>query len=343
MSLTAISASASPVMMEVRERPKRANRSNIFEILDRYQTAGSDIDESDEESEVDFSLDGDPDYTVEVESTRSKSTFAVSESDSDSDSDVDPDQPGPSRPRKRPRINRSRSRSKSTSPVRPPVRSRSPSPRPSGSDSDSNPASPQPQLNMNDWTQNLEGFPNIPTFSGDSGLKFDPDTVSSPGDAFALFIMRDMIKLFKSETNRYARQTTAQLTQNDSLKEHSRLQDWKTVTEMDMDGFLLILIHMSLVLKHQLEDYWSLKSIIHTDFASEIMPRNRFQAIMSMFHLNDNTFYNHLRNTFPALCVPDKNISIDEAMCGWRGKLRFSLHKRQARISWHQTLHAHGQ
>lgn len=81
------------------------------------------------------------------------------------------------------------------------------------------------------------------------------------------------------------------------------------------------------------------------------MPRNRFQVILSMFHLNNNInydspnrpghdplfkihpFYDHLGNTFHALCILDKNISIDEAMCGWRGKLRLKFYIKDKPVS----------
>jgi hypothetical protein len=46
---------------------------------------------------------------------------------------------------------------------------------------------------------------------------------------------------------------------------------------------------MSLLRKSPLRDYWSLRPIIHTQYASSVgMFRDRFLALLKMFHLNNN-------------------------------------------------------
>lgn len=52
-------------------------------------------------------------------------------------------------------------------------------------------------------------------------------------------------------------------------------------------------------------------------------------------------FYDHLRNIFPKLCVPNKNIAINEAMCALRGKLRVKVYIKSSQC--HQTLYVHRQ
>ena len=46
---------------------------------------------------------------------------------------------------------------------------------------------------------------------------------------------------------------------------------------------------MSLLCKSSLRDYWSSHPIIHTQYASSVgMSRDRFLALLTMFHLNNN-------------------------------------------------------
>jgi len=70
------------------------------------------------------------------------------------------------------------------------------------------------------------------------------------------------------------------------------------------------------------------------------MSRNRFQLTQIYLHFNDNnaagTNEDHLYkirtslyivvNNFRTNYIPDREISLDEGMLGWRGRLRFCVH-----------------
>ena len=71
------------------------------------------------------------------------------------------------------------------------------------------------------------------------------------------------------------------------------------------------------------------------------MSRNRFQLIQRYLHFNDNnaagTNEDHLYkihtildnvNNFRTNYIPDREISLDEGMLGWWGRLRFCVYKR---------------
>ena len=48
-------------------------------------------------------------------------------------------------------------------------------------------------------------------------------------------------------------------------------------------------MHMSQLSKSSLRDYWSSRPIIQTQYASSVgMSRDRFLALLTMFHLNNN-------------------------------------------------------
>ena len=54
-----------------------------------------------------------------------------------------------------------------------------------------------------------------------------------------------------------------------------------------MVGFFAICDHKSLVKKTQISDYWSTSPILHSDFARNIMSRDKFM-ILSVLHVSDN-------------------------------------------------------
>ena len=68
---------------------------------------------------------------------------------------------------------------------------------------------------------------------------------------------------------------------------------------------------------------------------SSVMPRERFQPIMRFLHFGDEPqqpddrlakvrfLINHLNNTMPEIYTPYKELSLDESMMLWRGRLVF--------------------
>ena len=73
------------------------------------------------------------------------------------------------------------------------------------------------------------------------------------------------------------------------------------------------------------------------------MPRNRFQLILRFWHFVDNNtarpgrlrkivlIVEHLNNTINTICIPDKDLSIDESMMLWRGRLVFRQYTKNKR------------
>ena len=159
-----------------------------------------------------------------------------------------------------------------------------------------------------------------------------------------------LLKLIKRETNRYAATEIARV--GAAGKPNSIFKLWKPVTLVDLRGFITILIHMALIDKDRLSYYWSTSPIITTPFAAQIMSRDRFLAIMAFLHVNDNDtyiprgqpghaplhkiqpIYEHLRRTFTSLYTPKQKLCIDEAICPWRGKLRFRVYMKDKPNKW---------
>lgn len=94
----------------------------------------------------------------------------------------------------------------------------------------------------------------------------------------------------KAETNAYATEKINKYKRlNANVSPRSMMSKWKGVTVNEIENFLAIIIHMSLVNKPKIQDYWAKHPMLQTTFASKLMKRERFTNILAFFHLNDNS------------------------------------------------------
>ena len=83
-----------------------------------------------------------------------------------------------------------------------------------------------------------------------------------------------------------------------------------------------------------------MSEIFQTPIFPQTMSRNRFQLIQKCLRFNDNnaaatnedhlykirTILDTVVSNFRTNYIPDKEISLDEGMLGWRGRLRFRVY-----------------
>ncbi|XP_070205714.1 piggyBac transposable element-derived protein 4-like [Littorina saxatilis] len=212
---------------------------------------------------------------------------------------------------------------------------------------------------MEDWTRSLVNFPVSAPFEGGSGLNLPEnfEATPTPLDFYQLIVTPSVMKLFKTETNRYARTTCDEKKAAGGLSARSIFNTWTPVTLEEMNKFLAILVHMGLVKKPKIDDYWSTHPALSTTFASRLMTRCRFAAILAFFHLNDNArfiprgrpdhdplfklrpLFDHLVQKFQQLYKPEEDICIDEAMCPWRGRSAFRCYMKDKPTKWGMKLY----
>lgn len=103
--------------------------------------------------------------------------------------------------------------------------------------------------------------------------------------------------------------------------------------------FLGLTLNMALTKKNEGHTYWSTHPIHHMPMYSAAMSRSRYEMIMRFFHFNDNTqcpprnhpnsdklykirpLINSFSQRFAELYVPEKNISVDESLVPFSGRL----------------------
>lgn len=150
-------------------------------------------------------------------------------------------------------------------------------------------------------------------------------------DFFLLFFPAFLFELLVNQTNLYARQR--QQTRPDAK--------WSPVTEEEIKAWLGMRVAMSILQLPQTAMYWSTDSLFGNLPLKKVMTRDRFDKISQYFHLNDSTqnlprdnpgrdkIY-HVRPVHDAVldrCLTTynahQNVSIDEAMIKFRGRLAF--------------------
>jgi len=210
------------------------------------------------------------------------------------------------------------------------------------SDNESNISIPGPSRKQIDVTPTT-GFykndrqPRISPFIGNPGVQFALENEADVMSYFDHYIPPELTEIAVEQTNLYAQQQIAKMSR--PVTKHARSEEWKPVKVMEMKKFLGLMFVTGTVRKPKLELYWSMRGIFHTPIFPQTMSRNRFQLTQRYLHFNDNnavgTNKDHLYkirtildivvNNFRSNYVPDREISLDEVMLGWLGRLRFRV------------------
>jgi len=165
-------------------------------------------------------------------------------------------------------------------------------------------------------------------------------------ECFQLYFPQFIVKLIKKETNRYAFSVIRSLKRRNILKKNSVWHKWKPLNISEVYKFFSIILHMSLVEKPHIKDYWSTNPVLQTTYASKLMKRDRFISIFSMLHIANNDKYvrkcqpgydslykirsyvNFLNDKMSTLYYPGQNITVDEGVCPFRGRVHFRVYMK---------------
>lgn len=166
------------------------------------------------------------------------------------------------------------------------------------------------------------------SFVGESGIKIDANF--TPASLADLFFSEDFIKTLVDATNEYANRTAQ------PLQRHSRFRYWKNTTPHEMRRFIGMLLYMGVVRLPVISYYWRLDRLYNLPLFRSLMSRNRFQLLLRYFHFSkddEQNKQNRLHKINPVLerfnlfmsdiYYPERDLSIDESMVLWRGRLVF--------------------
>lgn len=205
------------------------------------------------------------------------------------------------------------------------------------------------------------GIPALP-FMGTSGLNMHTDS-RKPEDFFNQLFDTNMWEQIADSTNQYAAKQLESLgpdafqrRDNPFLGPHSRRNFWKPVSGNEIKVFIAHLIVMGIVRKAEIEQYWCTTGVAQTPFFGKWMSRNRWTAILANLHLVDDSnnppygqaghnplaklepFLTMCKENFRYTYSPERELSMDESCCPWKGRLRFKVYNPRKPARFHIKL-----
>ncbi|CAG5030355.1 unnamed protein product [Parnassius apollo] len=156
---------------------------------------------------------------------------------------------------------------------------------------------------------------------------------------FNFFFEDDFLAMICEKTNAQARKLFLF-----GVSESSRITNWKDVDVPELKIFLGLLFHMGSFQLPRLQDYWKKSRLFSIPIFGQQMSRNRYFLIMRCLHFSSETeivnddplykirsvvdYFNQKMNT---CYYPGKELSLDESMVLWRGRLRFKQYVKNKR------------
>jgi len=167
---------------------------------------------------------------------------------------------------------------------------------------------------------------------------------ATPYDYLRLYFNDEIVDHIAEETNRYANQYIAR----NVIPPHSPVRNWSPTNREEMLAFLGLCILMGLVYKPRITMYWSGDEIYRTPVFGQVMPRDRFLLLLRFLHCNDNdaTDVNNpdrdrlhkirpiismLRHNCASVCIPGRDLCVDESLVLYKGRLAFKQFIRTKR------------
>lgn len=174
-------------------------------------------------------------------------------------------------------------------------------------------------------------------FDEDDGPQKEAREKSEPIEIFELFFPNEFVETIAEQTNLYAQQKRASLGMVFSRR--SRMNEWINVTTEEIYVVFGLYMLMGIIQKPTIRSYFSKKDIISTPTFNKIITSDRFESITKFLHFIDNETINafegpkklfkiypvikHLNNVFQKYYLPGQNISVDESLTLWKGRLSF--------------------
>ena len=171
------------------------------------------------------------------------------------------------------------------------------------------------------------------------GLQIDAGQLVEPLDFYKLFLTEEMVEEHVAETNRHAQ--TVKDRDASKMKPKSRAHKWKDTTVVEMLQFIGILLHMGIVRMPKIADYWrktgETARLYMQDFYRGLMGRDRFQLVLRYWYYGEEddpsgdqardakvaSMIQRFNTTMRMIYVPRRQLSIDESLLAWRGRLSF--------------------
>ncbi|XP_029633809.1 piggyBac transposable element-derived protein 4-like [Octopus sinensis] len=190
--------------------------------------------------------------------------------------------------------------------------------------------SDESDIDISDYSSGEEDFDN--ENNTDPQHNLPPD--AQPLDYLFLFLPEGFLfENVAEETNKYAQHLISVRRRNDPL--------WQPSNTAEMRAFFTINIMFGVKQLHRLWNYWSPDVRYGDPYISSIMSKTRYSKISQYLHLTDSAnapnkndpnydslykvrpVIDLLVNNYKTVYLPRKNLSVDEAMIGYKDRVHF--------------------
>ncbi|CAG2218487.1 unnamed protein product [Mytilus edulis] len=191
---------------------------------------------------------------------------------------------------------------------------------------------------QNGWHEQFiyheRGMPHLFTPSGISGPTRIMPQDQDPTDFLKLFLTDMLIENLINEADRYA------LKQKEQHPNQNKMA-WVKPTVPEMNAFLGLCFQMGVDRKPSTKMYWSTDHFLHTPVFPNTMSRDRFTQIMRYLHFSNSELeplpgaenydplfkvkplVNHFNACFNQEYNPKRNVTVDECMIPFKGRVQF--------------------
>ena len=166
-----------------------------------------------------------------------------------------------------------------------------------------------------------------------------PAACVSPFDCFSIFFNDSLWQFLVDSTNEYTKKMTSGAGTAGSL-----YWNWKPVSVKEMKAFVAIILNMGIIQLTNLKDYWSTQHTVNISFFRSVFSRNRFFQIFGALHVGDvkstlkrdkiQPLLDRLLPAFQSAFSPSQEVSIDEAIISFRGRVSFRQYLKGKPNPW---------
>lgn len=198
------------------------------------------------------------------------------------------------------------------------------------------------------WSITTSGMRPI-TFTRTDTLLVPMPGDGAPIDWFNLLIDNILLEDICKMTNKYAFEVFFKR----DLTPKSRINKWVDLTVPELRIFIGLVLHMGTVRLNRLQDYWKTDPLFDFKAFRSSMPRDRFLNILRCLHFSppNETMQNqsikkispivdYFNNKMHQIYYPQRELSIDEAMILWRGRLFFRQYVKGKRHKYGIKLYS---
>ena len=204
------------------------------------------------------------------------------------------------------------------------------------------------ELNETQWNwKEVDNVPKVWNYTEVSCIH--PDILHRLGnnpnvlDMFNEVLDENFWKMIAVETNRYAHQNL----NNKKYKKKKSDHKWVDTDGNELKIYFALCILMTQMKKPKVRHNWSKRRIMYMPIFEETMPYDRFESISRFLHFSNNetaergdrlskikNVVTYLNDKFQKMYKADENLSLDESLIKFRGRLSYVqfIPKKRARF-----------